>query len=261
MQKITMTSILAISIAMPAMAAVGDKTINAGAGSAPCTSATLDTPTGPAALEADWDANTVTINWDAKNGTTINPTQCVYDDTLNLPSQPSKTGYTFGGWTVKSGPAQCSAGILDASVNGSFDGYISKNGVMASIYNAENSNYPGSPGSQPPAYFGLTENGSWATEYSYGTIKGIAKCSDTNGTFMEVSNVTPSDTEGKYCWCKMNSYTNTSGELCVVASPLWVSQGAPGPGSTDFCLQYCVMSCLPSTSSKFRAALFGSLAQ
>jgi len=240
MKKIALTSLLTISIAAPALGAVGDKTINAGASSAPCTSATLDTPTGPAALEADWDANTIRINWDAKNGTTIPSGECTYDSTLTLPATPSKTGYTFGGWTVKSGPAQCSLSGLDASARGTYYGYISNDDSYS--YNAST--------------YGLTESGTWGATFSHGVVKGEALCSSTNGTYAQTGNPTTSG-GGINCWCRATTYTANNADMCSVSAPAWVFNG--DLDNSDNCSMFCAENCGADVSgnSAFRAALFG----
>lgn len=58
-----------------------------------------------------WEANTINLTWYndtvANNGTVMDlestdpAKKCSYDSTLTLPSQPSKTGYTFNGWHVR----------------------------------------------------------------------------------------------------------------------------------------------------------------
>jgi len=254
MKKLALTSLLAISIAAPAFGAVGDKTINAGASSAPCTSATLDTPTGPAALEADWDANTITINWNAKNGTTINPTQCVYDDTLNLPATPSKTGYTFGGWTVA-----VSGGTPTPQQQNCFAN-------LSSVMDDDLS-FGGSGGT-------LGQNATWWADLAdghyenisvdedmpvrdtvYGRVTGISKCSSTPRSAGNTG--TPSDENGGYCWCQATTYTPNGGAACSVASPVWV---AVDPlDDSDGCAYACAGVCSDFVlgDSFTRAVLFG----
>jgi len=274
MKGIALSSILAISIVAPAFGAVGDKTINAGASNVPCTSATLDTPTGPAALEADWTANTIKINWDAKNGTTIPQTQCVYDDTLNLPTTPTKTGYTFGGWTVKvvsgggqSGPAQCSLSGLDPSIDGI--AHLSKNfaGDYCEYYNSDIDE--AIDDCSDNTFSGLS-TGEWQTNFSYGSVKGTAYCSAKSGNAHKLdwggnssdwsateSELTSASGEAKYCWCKVTEYTPDGGEMCVSASESWVF--LHDNGSPSGCASGCVNSCGSEAHSRdsFRAALFG----
>ena len=43
---------------------------------------------------------TVTLNYDNNNGTTQTGT-CTYDNTINLPSAPTKPGYSFVGWVLE----------------------------------------------------------------------------------------------------------------------------------------------------------------
>ena len=53
-----------------------------------------------AQTEAIWNANTININW--YNGDTrVAQTTCTYDDSITLPTEPTKVGYTFNGWRLK----------------------------------------------------------------------------------------------------------------------------------------------------------------
>ena len=102
----------------------------------------------------------------------------------------------------------------------------------------------------------LTADNTWAEEFSYGIIKGIAKCSDTSGTF--ATNGTPGDIKGRYCWCKMTSYTPNNGDICTVTTSLWTYR--EGYDSIDQCAYYCANDCglgLELQNSDFRTALFG----
>jgi len=269
MNKFALTSLLAISIAAPAMAAVGDKTINAGANSAPCTSATLDTPTGPAALEADWTANTIRINWDAKNGTTIPAGECTYDSTITLPATPSKTGYTFGGWTVKSGPAQCSLSGLDANTNG-ID-YLSKNfaGDWCYYYNDDTGDAINDCSDNT---FSSLSTGEWQVNFSYGSVKGTGYCSaksgnnhsnqwggDSSDWTATESELTSATGDAKYCWCKVTGYTPNGGDMCAPAASSWVFSFFNGRGSPSGCAYNCVRDCgnYAFNNASLRAALFG----
>lgn len=57
-----------------------------------------------ATLYACWEAKTITpITWDVGAGTagsTSGDTSCTYGGDVTLPSQPSRTGYTFSGWEI-----------------------------------------------------------------------------------------------------------------------------------------------------------------
>ena len=270
MKKIALTSLLTISIAAPAFGAVGDLKITKTASNVPCTDTTLDTPTGPAALEADWTANRITINWDAKNGTTIPAGECTYDSTITLPATPTKTGYTFGGWTVKSGPAQCST-TVSTSTNGIY--YLSKSfaGDWCYYYNSDTDDEIDD--CRDNTFSGLS-TGEWQTNFSYGSVKGIAKCSAKSGnnsssTWSNASSnwtateseLTSASGEAKYCWCQLSTYTPNGGEMCSVASPSWVFDN--GISSASYCASRCASNCADRVQrySAFRGALFGSLGQ
>lgn len=48
-----------------------------------------------------WTPNTINIDWDPANGAAHTQNTCEYDGAITLPAQPTRTGYTFNGWTVK----------------------------------------------------------------------------------------------------------------------------------------------------------------
>ena len=56
--------------------------------------------TTPVTCTATWSANSIALDWDPDNGSAHMNSSCTYDGTISLPAQPSKTGYTFGGWQV-----------------------------------------------------------------------------------------------------------------------------------------------------------------
>ena len=98
-------------------------------------------------------------------------------------------------------------------------------------------------------------NGEWAVTFSYGTVKGMAKCSETNGDYATVGN--PSNTTGQYCWCGATIYTQNGGNACNVAPSLWVFNSDVQYVSN--CELYCANSCAygVGTYADFRRAMFG----
>jgi hypothetical protein len=81
----------------------GSTGIGANDTTAPCDNETLGQTSGTANIEVDWVPNTINIRWynDNKQITVQNNAQsCVYGNDLYLPTAPTKTGYTFKGWTV-----------------------------------------------------------------------------------------------------------------------------------------------------------------
>ena len=81
--------------------------VSSGASTADCDNATLNTYTGTSNLSAGWQPNTIDLHW--YNGdteiTSGVQTSCTYDGTLTPPATiPTKTGYTFKGWTVRDVP-------------------------------------------------------------------------------------------------------------------------------------------------------------
>ncbi|MFQ6696368.1 MAG: hypothetical protein ACLRFQ_03725 [Alphaproteobacteria bacterium] len=228
-----------ILISAPAFSYVTD--------SSQCDNDVLSTYTGPANLTANWQGNNISVTW--YNGDTeYDSNSCTYGGNLTMPSSiPQKTGYTFKGWRVKCILSSLSG--LDPSIGTSWDAtharwkQIDPTSVytMADIFGTENSSD--------------LNNGEWAVTFSYGTVKGMAKCSRTDGGSWATPG-TPSDTNGQYCWCQATNYTPNGGNQCNVASPSWVFYNS---GSTSFCARSCAKNCAGdvASSASFRRAVFG----
>ena len=211
---------------------------------------------------AGYVPTTVSLNWyDGNTQMSGGPSSCTVGGTFLPPTPPARPGYVFTGWKET-----CASKIkrLDTSTNGSsstYTGYTRLNGNAGS----KESNY------------GLTTgSGQWAVEFSYGTVWGMAKCSETSGsdssgTWPESSKSdwlkTPSDTTGKYCWCQVTGFTAsgnsyTSGPQCTTtASSLWVFLSSLGSSGT--CAANCALSCANRVQLKaaLRAGLFGAVGQ
>ena len=61
-------------------------------------------------MQANWDANTIDLHWYNGDTEITVPTasqSCTYDGTLTPPATiPTKTGYTFKGWTIRGLPSE-----------------------------------------------------------------------------------------------------------------------------------------------------------
>ena len=129
---------------------------------ASCNNNVLNTTSGSASLEAIYTPNTITTQWYTgygENTAVANATTCIYDGTINFPqTNPSRPGYAFNGWKLRTPTNPLLS--LDTSINGTNSGYVSNDGLEVSNSNDYN----------------LTENGSWAVTFSYGTINGTANC-------------------------------------------------------------------------------------
>jgi len=72
-------------------------------------------PAGDMALKAIWEAQTYTIEYNLDGGTAVSrPTTHTYGQTTQIPN-PTKTGYTFAGWTVNDGTEKGKDLILGAT--------------------------------------------------------------------------------------------------------------------------------------------------
>ena len=242
-----------------------------------CDNATLHTTTGPATLNARWTANTIILNWNAGNDATFTaPTQndaaysCEYDGGITLPTAPTRSGYTFGGWAVRA--QSCLAQHYPAG-NSTGSGYINDR-THASSPNSENANQ-----------YNLTEDNTWAVAFSEGVLKGRAICTNVtsstwetimtgvengtlsleearsmmpmlwgaNGDGIASYNTFSSNSTGQNCWCAGTDFGNS----CHIASPSWVFMNRYS--SSDDCANYCAGGCAESSGivSPFGAAVFG----
>lgn len=78
-----------------------------------------------------------------------------------------------------------------------------------------------------------TGDGTWSTEYSYGTVSGIASCNSTTGTSLtDIYDYNfEAGVSGPSCWCKMTSPANSK----------WIRTGTSETNS--LCAQYCASTC------------------
>ena len=201
------------------------------------------------------DANTVELHWYDNDTELRVPTtsqSCEYGGTFDVPTPTPREGYVFTGWRVK----QCSLSGLDPSISSSWDATHARwklidptkiGHTMKKAFGTENSSD--------------LNNGEWALTFSYGTVKGMAKCSAKSGTSSNwsatESELTSASGEASYCWCQATNYTPNGGNQCNVASPSWVFRG---PNlSSSACANYCVYDCADGVVyyAKFRWEVFG----
>ena len=205
------------------------------------------------------NAATVGLTW-YDNGTTISgASSCTVGGTFTPPTPPSRTGYNFAGWKIK--PRTCGIEQLDTSIKGTAYG---------------NTKLNGNAGSNESNYGLTTGSGQWAVEFSYGTVWGMAKCSETSGNngsdkWPASSKSdwlkTPSDTAGGNCWCQATGFTAsgnsyTSGPQCTTtASSLWVF--FYDFGSSGICELSCAYGCAANVryGAAIRAGVYGAVGQ
>ena len=246
--------------------------------SSQCDNDVLSTYSGSANLTANWQGNPISVTW--YNGDTqYDSNSCTYGGNLTMPSSiPTREGYTFKGWRARSCFASSVCGLTGSDVSGLV--------ASGSGFKCDSTGQYGAL-AQNASTYGLTADNTWAVEFTDGIARGIAGCSSirpsTYDTILAAMNDETMDEEqllnvwwgncnadtfisastfsnsspGQYCWCKMTSYTQSSGGVCNINNSSWVFYF--DADSLDGCKYGCAGECaeLLSEFSIFRRALFG----
>ena len=228
--------------------------------SAPCTNTTLETYSGNSNLSADWQPNTIQLRW--YNGNTLMDVQntantCVYDGTLTIPdTAPTRTGYTFDGWTVR---PEMDFSTIPTNVSGTECWVIGfKDNADYCVYREPNAttNFLHNVNCNDDAEFKNLNRYEWEVKFEHGNIYGVSICSQTNGG-TQGSIGAPSTTKGKYCWCKMTAYkpANQSIIYAPQKEQSWVYDA--GTGDITYCEYDCAAGCafFARLNQSFRNAL------
>ena len=256
LMTVVMTAVVSVFASNNACATTD---IESDATTAQCVEPTLHRYEGTANLQAQWEANTVPLRW-YNNHTLIalaandSANDCDYSGSLDTPTNPSRTGYTFAGWTVNS---QMNFSQLDTSIQGT--DRIAK-GINGTAPICWRDNTPNNAGATEESctkdYYSELNPHEWKVHFFYGDVYGMAKCSNTTGTYAVAG--TPSDTNGQYCWCKATTYKplNQSTVYRPLSTLAWVFR--LDHGSASNCAYSCALNCasLVRWNSDFRAAVF-----
>ena len=249
--------------------------INANTNSAPCTNNTLETYSGNTNLAADWQPNEIQLRW--YNNNTLMDVQsaantCTYDDTLTIPSTaPTRTGYTFDGWTVR--PEINFATTIPTNVAGIERWAIGWNNNANCCFYDTNTNSAWNVNcNSDSTYTNELQTHEWKVKFSHGDLYGMAKCSaktgNTHNNTWDINNksdwastydeLDSAIGDKKYCWCKATGYkaTNAS-EVSGPASVLsWLFSYVTG--SAADCARRCATLCAnyAEKSHVFQGVLF-----
>ena len=226
--------------------------------SAPCTNNTLETYSGNSNLSADWQPNEIQLRW--YNNNTLMDVQsaantCIYDDALNVPSTaPTRTGYTFAGWTVR---PEMDFATIPTNVHGTNHWAIGWYNDANVCWYDTNTGDQWEVNCNSDQTYNELQTYEWKVRFEHGDLYGMGGCSTIGGTWGKPG--TPTIESGKYCWCKATGYKPNSSN--IVNSPLfdlpWVFRG-DGSGSPISCAQKCATGCARNIglNTPFRAALF-----
>ena len=147
----------------------------------------LNTYTGPANLQAGWQANTIQLKWyngDQQLNVQSAANNCTYDSGLTIPSTaPTKTGYTFAGWKIKAASNPCFVGPVCGLTSAVAS--IEPTNLDAYGYINDSTGESGA-NSYHATEYGLTSDQTWAVEFSHGIVRGTASCNNNPGGDLSV---------------------------------------------------------------------------
>ena len=179
--------------------------------------------------------DTETLTWYVGNDL-YDTTTCTIGGDINLPTAPTKRGYTFAGWM---------SGIYDMStLNTSTNGtaYYHRSGNTCKMNNS-------TVYSCTDGIFAHMANGDWSVVFSYGAVYGTSRCSDTAN---EASS-------GASCWCRVTGFIPDGEDFIYEpAVSLWAFRYTLG--SASGCASDCPSHCGTGVrdNSSRRAGLYGS---
>ena len=239
--------------------------IASNAASAPCTNNTLETYSGNSNLSADWQPNEIQLRW-YDNNTLLDvqssANTCTYDGTLTIPqTAPTRTGYTFDGWTVRQ---EYDFSTLPTNEAGNERYGKGKSGYLG-CYKQSLGNFEGANCKTEDFIGGFSDldKGEWKAVFSWGKIYGMSMCSSTTGTLGTTG--TPTETSGgQYCWCRATGYVpNVENTRYAPTSAGWVfNSNCRLSDGSNICRSVCAGRCAHRITdyydSDFIRALFQS---
>lgn len=224
---------------------------------AQCVYDTLKSYIGPVTLNARWNPKDFNLMW-FDDDDSVSQNSCSYDSNVSLPAIPTKHGFEFQGWRVRS---RCNFSDFGNPGVVNYYGRGTDNGIKRCW---QNSNLVGCNN------FGLEKILSWqvlfGTDESTSIATGMSTCTeDSHGK--DYKETLPGDelSEGRYnisgkthCWCKITGYTYVDGNRCSVAPySSWVYLGQEGTASN--CSSNCAIDCARkmATDTAFRDVILG----
>lgn len=232
---------------------------------ATCDETSLDITDLSADLHAEWEPNTINLTYYNDDTQYGDAYSCQYDDFVQIPElQPSKHGYDFAGWQVRTAVQSCLSQQYVVAMNNGVPNYdpqyvkwepIAQNGyTMAEAFEDEN------------LISGLSA-GEWSVIFPNGELRGHAVCTniapnnlnnlinvdsqtlvlalygDNGSGIIPYATFNKNDNTGGYCWCAGTDFGNS----CSVTPSSWVfgiSNSDSMSMSKDECMSECSGICV-----------------
>ncbi|MCR4917771.1 MAG: hypothetical protein K5912_02375 [Alphaproteobacteria bacterium] len=138
---------------------------------------------------------------------------------------------------------------------------VSKDGVgrlFKDIYDGDS----GNGGTFDKCTTSVSSKGDWCAQFDEYIVNGISTCVSDNGTYAETTSNSydSAKSDGKYCYCKMTSWTPNGSSANNTSASSWVF--LEDVSSEIACAyEYCAGACAYNvqTGSGFREAMFGAI--
>ena len=202
----------------------------------------MGTATGPVKLRARFVPEDIGIRWYDGN-TQVNVSSssntCEYDTGINLPTTPTRTGYTFNGWKVV---PQYDMSTLNAVPNATYS-WAKDSNTCRYCDNANNECVRSSEVCNNTEFKDLN-TGDWKVTFSYGTIYGQSRCSVTYSGQL-ISDSIDETTGGIYCWCRITGIipSNQNTRYAPKQSVWILNKRVSGNIGSDCQHQECASGC------------------
>ena len=222
--------------------------ISAGVSTANCDASDIGATSTNTRLRADWTPNTIDLTWYTSTGVNVSGTNmCTYDNAITVPTNPTKTGYTFGGWRART---QLDFSTLPTNTNGNYS-WSKDTSAKCRVIRETGTN---TNSACTNSAFNDLDNLTWKTRFPDGSyVYGKSGCFTTAVTAL-YDTLSNTSGNGRNCMCKLTSYIPAnSNTIYTPAVAYWVFSGYNN-STYNYCILQCAVNCAKKfqTDSNFR---------
>ena len=243
------------------------------------------TMSGNIHMYAKWETAVVGLSWIDDGQPYDNQPSCQYGSVISNITHATKPGHTFVGWKVTN---WCPFVDSVCGLNGNAVNNFTYNNSYDTLGYCGHDQTSNQNNTQNQISYGLSP-GEWALkDTTGGVLKGTSSCNSTTTIVFDIvyqgTSMTPAQeaamlwntcdadtlksgdtfsatasgqSEDKYCWCKMTSYTPYGGTACNITNSSWVLnvKFESASGCAINCASQCAI--FARDYDNFRRAIFG----